>query len=389
VPATIFAAALMVLYRVMLLVPAFMLGRGRQPIRVAAILFTCAIVASYVSANRHAMPILERNAADRGLILMAGWLGVLLLAADGIERADRLRILIRRIVMDVTAMAVLGIIQFATAFDATRYISIPGFSQQIVYSDVSSSHGLNRPAATAAHPLEFAAALAMSLPLAIHQARFAPPGLRLRRWLQVALIGIAMPMTVSRTAILGIAIVGIVILPTWPKRHRRFAYLALLLALVAIFVMIPGMLGTFRSLFSEVVGGSSSTQSRIGAYSLGAPLIAKHPWFGVGFGTLLPQTYFFTDDQYLSSIITTGVVGLLALLALFATGWRVARSARRATVDADTRDLAQSLAASVAVAAVCFATFDALAFSIAAGLAFLLLGCVGALWRLVREQVAE
>ena len=41
---------------------------------------------------------------------------------------------------------------------------------------------------------------------------------------------------------------------------------------------------------------------------------------------------------------------------------------------------------SIAVGAVCFASFDALSFSIAAGLFFLLLGCVGAAWRLGRAQ---
>jgi hypothetical protein len=35
---------------------------------------------------------------------------------------------------------------------------------------------------------------------------------------------------------------------------------------------------------------------------------------------------------------------------------------------------------------VCFASFDALSFSVAAGLFFLLLGCVGAAWRLGRTQ---
>ena len=84
-PSTLFAAALFVCYLVMLLRPAFKLDRGRQPIRVAVALFACAMLASYVSANRHAMPTLERNAADRGLISMVGWLAVLLLAADGIE----------------------------------------------------------------------------------------------------------------------------------------------------------------------------------------------------------------------------------------------------------------------------------------------------------------
>ena len=51
----------------------------------------CSVLASYVSASRSAMSASQVNAADRGLILLAGWLGVLLVAADGIADEDRLR----------------------------------------------------------------------------------------------------------------------------------------------------------------------------------------------------------------------------------------------------------------------------------------------------------
>ena len=98
--------------------------------------------------------------------------------------------------------------------------------------------------------------------------------------------------------------------------------------------------------------------------------------------------YFFVDNQYLTSVLETGFVGAIALVVLFLTGWLTARSARLAAVDAQTRDLGQSLAASVAAAALCFATFDALSFSIASGLCFLILGCVGAAWRLARADRA-
>jgi len=40
----------------------------------------------------------------------------------------------------------------------------------------------------------------------------------------------------------------------------------------------------------------------------------------------------------------------------------------------------------VACAAVSYATYDALSFPMGAGLTFLLLGCVGAMWRLVRTE---
>ena len=359
--------------------------KGQQPVRIAAIIFGSATVAAYVSASRAAMPILQQNGADRGLIVLAGWLGVLLLAADGIDRVDRLATLFRRIVTGATAMSVLGAMDFFTGSDLAQYISIPGLTVQNQITDLMSRDGLVRAMATTAQPLELAAVLAMTLPLALHQARFAPPWLRFRRWLQVALMLGTIPMTGSRSGFLGLAVIGIVLLPSWPKRDRRRAYAILLAAPVLLWLAMPSMLSSFGMLFGQL-GSDQSTRSRSGAFSAAAPLIAHHPWFGQGFHTFFPQIYFFVDDQYLTSLIETGVVGAMALVALFATGWLTARSARHAATDAQERDLGQCLAASVAAGAVCFGSFDGLSFSIAAGLCFLMLGCVGATWRLARDQ---
>jgi O-antigen ligase len=387
-PAALFAAVLLCWYLLARLHPVLRLEPGRAPLRAAAIFFGCAIVAAYVSANRHTMPALEQNGSDRGLILLAGWLGVLLLAADGIDRADRLALLLRRVVLGATAMSVLGIVEFFTGVDATKYIVIPGLSVHKQLTDLMNRDGLVRATATAAQPLEFASVLAMSLPLAIHQARFAPPGRRRRRWLQVALVAGAMPMTVSRSGLFGLAVVGIAVLPTWPRRDRRRAYLAASAAPVAVWLARPSLLASFGRLFGQI-GTDGSSASRAGAYSAAVPFIGQHPWFGRGFQTFFPQTYFFVDNQYLTSLIETGAVGAAALAALFAAGWFTARSARFAAADAAPRDLAQCLAASVAAAAVSFATFDALSFTIASGLCFLLLGCAGAAWRLARAQRAS
>jgi len=384
-PAALFAAALLCWYLVARLHPAIPPHGGAQPVRVAAAFFGCGVIAAYISANRGAMPGLQENGADRGLILLCAWLGVLFLAADGISRVDRLETLLRRIVLGVTAMAVLGIVEFFTRQDLATYISIPGLTLHSQATDLMNRDGLVRVVATAAQPLEFATVLAMTLPLAIHQARYAPPALRNRRWLQVLLIAAVMPMTVSRTAILGLAVVCLVLFPTWPRRDRRRGYLLALAMPAAMWLVEPTLLSSFGGLFGQI-GTDESTKSRTVAYSAAAPFIGQHPWFGRAVGTFFPQTYFYVDNQYLTSLIAVGIVGTAALVALFATGWLTARSARLAAADAQTRDLAQCLAASVAVAAVCFATFDALSFSIASGLCFLLLGCAGALWRLTRES---
>jgi polysaccharide biosynthesis protein PslJ len=384
-PATIFAALLFFGYLVTWLHPALAPARTRQPARIAAICFGCSIVASYVSANRHAMSTLEVNGADRGIIIAAGWLGVLLLTADGVSSIDRLRTLLRRIVIGGTAMAAVALAQFTIGLNLAKYIVIPGLVSQQPFTDLQARDALRRPSATALSPIELAAVLAMCLPLALHQARFAPKELRVRRWVQVAVIGAAVPMTVSRTAFIALAVVALVLLPTWPKRERRTAYLVGVFGLVAMWATIPGLAGAFRNLFGEV-GSDASSTSRTGAFTESAPFISAHPWLGHGFGTFQPQTYFFTDDQYLGSLVQTGVIGLAALILLLITGWCCARSARRLIADPRLRDLAQCLAAGVAVAATSFATLDAFSFSIISGLTFVLIGSAGALWRLGRAN---
>jgi hypothetical protein len=381
-PAALLAVLLMILYVAMRQHPHFQLDTCRQPVRVAGALFLCSILAAYVSANRHVLPKVEQNGADRGIISAVGWLAVMLLAADGIDSMDRLRVLLNRIATGATGLAAIGIAQFFTGVNITQYITIPGLTHNPIPTDLIRG-GFIRPSATTAQPLEFAAVMVMALPLAIHQARFAAPELRVRRWLKVAVIGAAIPLTVSRTGLIGLAVTAIVLLPTWPRKHRRRAYATFLAGAAVLLIAVPQLISTIVTLFTEIVTGSASTDSRITALSQALPYISQHRWLGSGFGTFPPQVYFFTDDQYLNSLITTGAVGLCCLVVLFLTGWFVARGVRRRSGDVEVRDLAQCLAAAVAVAAACFATFDVLAFAIAGGLAFLIIGCVGATFRLV------
>ncbi len=385
-PSTVLGAVLFLGYLFYWLHPSSRIDKGPQPVRRAGVVFLCAVLAAYIAANLHKLPALEMNGADRGIIMTCGWLGIMLVAADSITTLDRLKTLIRRIVFGATAMAILGMTQFFTGFDLAKYIVVPGLIANQPYTDISTRGTVNRPAATAIHPIEFGFVLAMVLPLAIHQARYAPPGLRFRRWLQVALIAATLPMTVSRSAILGLAVGLIVILPTWPRRERWVAYVAGIFGLAVLRTVIPGLIGTLRTLFLELGSGSdTSTQSRTAAFGHAAPLLSAHPLFGQGFGTFLPYTLFYTDDQYLNSLIEIGAVGLVSLIAMFITAWVVTRRARRLTTDPELRHLCECLAACAAVALITYATFDALYFPMAAGLTFLVLGCAGAAYRLVRN----
>ncbi len=189
----------------------------------------------------------------------------------------------------------------------------------------------------------------------------------------------------SRSAFGAIAAICVVLLPAWPRRDRRLAIAVLLAAPALAWLAVPSITSGFGAALGQL-GADQSTRSRTSAISSALALITHHPWLGQGFQTFFPQTWFFVDDQYVTSLIETGLIGTAALAGLFVTGWVTARQARAAAADARNRDLAQTLAASLAAAAVAFATFDVLSFSIASGVFFLLLGCSGATWRLARAE---
>jgi hypothetical protein len=358
--------------------------RGRQPLRGVLAFFVVTILASYAGAMTRKMPAVDVLGADRGIILVIGWVGVALLMADGVVSVDRLEVLRRRLVTCATVVAVLGIIQFFAGIDIGPLIKIPGLVTKAAYVSLQTRDEFNRPSATAIHPIEFGVVMAMVLPMALHGALYAPPERRRLRWLQVGLIGAALPMTVSRSALLGGFIVALHLLPTWPKARRHAAYAVLFVSAVIMRMIIPGLMGTILNLFSGI-GTESSSAARTGDYGAVGERFAQHPWLGQGFGTTTPQNFRVLDNQYLATLVETGIIGLIAVLTVLVSGWLLARGARKATRDDETRHLAQCFAASVAAAAISFGTFDAFSFPMAACLTYFMVGGAAALWRLTHQ----
>src|SRR4029450_3989372 len=207
---------------------------------------------------------------------------------------------------------------------------------------------------------------------------------RVWRWIPVLLIVVGIPMSLSRSAILGLLAAALVLLPTWSPRRLTGAALLLPVFAVAMKGVAPGLLGTIKSLFTGLQS-DPSFQGRTEDYAVVGKFISQAPVFGRGFGTFNPRDYVLLDNQYLGTLIETGAVGLTALLLLFLIGIFAARGARQRSNDPDYRDLGQTLAASVMVAMVSFVTFDAFAYAMATGTTFFVIGCAGAAWRIAAE----
>jgi O-antigen ligase len=188
-------------------------------------------------------------------------------------------------------------------------------------------------------------------------------------------------MSLSRSAMLALAVSVPLLLLTWPPSRRLGTFLVLAVGLVGMRFAVPGLLGTIKSLFVHI-RSDPSFQGRTDDYAVVGRFIARSPVFGRGFGTFDPNRYVLLDNQYLGTLIETGVVGVLALFLLFSAGVACALAAARRAVDPDGRDLAHALTASIVATVASFATYDALAFPMATMVTFLILGCSGALWRL-------
>jgi hypothetical protein len=394
-PATVFSVLAFMWFLAGRLTGRFTLDPASSSVRKAMCVLTAAFILSYIGLSGRSASPLETQAADRALILLLIWCGLVVVASAGITDRARLDTLLRRLVLFGTVVAVLGIFEFFTGWQITEHIVIPGLSTNISPEATGARGGHLRAQATTTQPLEFGAVIAVHLPFALQQAgdparRGTGLRNRLSRYGPVTAMIISLPMTVSRTAIIGLIVVLAFLLPSWPKQRRRPAYYMTLVGAAAVRVLVPGLLGTIMVLFSSASGNSdNSTQARTKDYAGVEAYIKGRPWFGRGPATFIPSLYRYTDNYYLLAIVEVGIVGTLAVLVVFLTGIRAGRLGRRLSVDEPYRDLGQCFAATFAVMLVVSATFDSLSFPMLSGLFFLLFGCAGAYLGIVRTEAAS
>lgn len=363
----------------------FRLGSGRggsttpQPIRIALGLFFVCVGISYVLAMSGPMPTAEISPGDVALLALASWGGTLLLTHDNVPDRTRLETLVWRLCVCGAVIALLGIVQVLTRDLWVDKLSIPGLTGSPGYS-LNGRGGFPRPAGTATHPIEYGTLITMILPLALYVGFNRKDRPLLLRWLPAAAVAAVVPLTSSRSAYLGAAIGLLVCLIGW-KTPRRLGVLGVVVVgVAAMSVVTPNLFTSIIGLFAGAANDPSIT-SRTDSYSLAEEFLLRKPVFGRGLGTFLP-IYRIFDNQYLLLLVTVGIVGTVAFLALGITAIVTMARLRRRQRDEATRDLTIALLASIATGFVCLLTFDAFAFPMTMGTLFLILGLAGALRRI-------
>ena len=362
------------------------MAKGTNPVRTALFVYSTGLLACYGYAMYGYLPVDEINLADHSAVLVAGLAGLALAVVDGVRGDQRLDLVLKAVVVAGTAVAFIGMCQFLLDFDLTEYLALPGlrYSSEIPY--VIERSGMRRVGATTGHPIEFGVLCAMLLPIAAHFAfRTKAVGAPSRRWwLCTALIGAGLMFSISRSAVLGLLVIGGVLFIGWPARRRLGALAALAGVLVVVKLTIPGMLGAFFGLFANA-SSDDSIRYRSHDYAAAGVEISKHLWLGRGLGTWYAPKHQVFDNQYLLSMVETGVVGTAVFVGVFLIAIYTAVRARLISMDPARRDLGLTLAASLMVPLVGSATFDLFSFHTVTGLAFVLVGAAGALLRTVQD----
>lgn len=351
------------------------------------IAFFAAVLCSYVAATSRVITGQELRGAQQGLVNVASWLGVLLLAAEGMGSKERVLVLLRRATLLGGCIAALGLFQFVTKKAWVDSLSIPGLTWNSTGLEIADRNGFARPAGTATHSIEFGLVMALLLPFAIGLALDRSWAGPVRRWAPVLSMCLAIPVAISRSAIIATVIVLAFVVPTWTPQVRRAAAGAGVALLVFVYLTVHGLLGTIQGLFTGL-SKNASIGSRTDSYGLAYEFIPRSPFFGRGVGTF-NSGYRILDNQYLALLIDGGIVAVTVLLSLFVCGIVTAVRARSLSTDPRVRNMAQAAAGAITAAAIGYGFFDGFAFPMFAGTSFLLLGLAAALATPDRVATAE
>jgi O-antigen ligase len=384
-PSTIFGLCSLLLWAFMFLTAVRRVDLGPQPVRIALGFLLLCVGISYVLAMTRPISADEVSPADVALVAITSWSGTLLLTHDGIHERSRLDTLIWRLVICGGVIAALGLVQVVTRELWVDQLVVPPLSSTPGYG-LATRGGYPRPSGTSIHPIEYGVVLAMMLPIALHVGFHHIYRAAVVRWLPAGAVCAIIPLTSSRSAYLGAVIAVSVCMIGWSHRQRLRMLAIAAAGLLAASVMAPRFVDAVLGLFTGA-GEDPSIASRTDSISIALQFFAQDPLFGRGLGTFLPKYQIF-DNQYLLLLVTIGLAGTAAFVALGCTGVVTMLRLRRELPDAGSQDLAVALAASLCAGFSCLFMFDAFAFPMSMGTLFLVLGLAGALRR-IHQSSAE
>ncbi|WP_426002679.1 O-antigen ligase family protein [Paenarthrobacter sp. NyZ202] len=365
---------------------------NRHPGRMGFVLLwvgTCASYAAMYSGYTGGSESPARAAADRWLILLLASAGIILVTAEAVRTLNAAIALTRALLAGAAFCCLVAVVQFFFRVDPMQWLqmAMPGFTNNGGNTAFQIRGAMMRVSGSTFHSIELAVICSMLLPLSIWRSLYDVKGRKWVHWTITALLVFAIASTVSRSGILGLLAGMAVFIPFLPRMARRWAFIAAPAIVAALFLGVPGLVGTLTASLTAGDNDPSIT-TRTNNYPRVAAMVEERPFFGVGPGNYMPSNAIhILDNQYLNATVTIGLVGLVGLIAyLTLPGLSTLLAARASRIPA-LRCLAGAVAAAGIVAAVCSFTFDSMSFPVFALTYPFIVGLAGGAWNMVRREI--
>jgi O-antigen ligase len=275
---------------------------------------------------------------------------------------------------------VVGLLQTTAHIDLHLLLQPPGFVDNQVDQGRGSGailtdrFGATRAFGTSSHAIEFSVLAAVTVPLAIHFARYAANRqVRLLAALAAGVALLAMPAAISRSGVIALAAALSVYI--WAVKLRGLG-IAVVAGVVAVFVNLIAVPDADQALWKTITNSAQdpSVMDRVAAYAKASQTFHDHPVFGLGLGANPVREYGFLDNEWVQALVQGGSVGLVAMIVLASGGiFGIAAALRGATTPRE-RDQAYAMGAMfIGILASSYA-FDLFSYQQAALLFFILFG---------------
>jgi O-antigen ligase len=361
--------------------------RHRHPMRGMLAIVWLSLLASYLLMDRGQLDSLQTAGADRNLIKYAVITGVVLVGAEWLRSLDDIMRVLRVLCWAGAFCAFVALLQFFISLDLSQYLrSLPGFVVNHDSPAIQLRGSLNRVQGTATTPIELGVVMGMLVPIAVCVAHYDRDKPVLKRWTPLGLIILGVATSISRSGVLAIVVSLVVLVVLMPPRQRVAALAALPIGVAGVFMTAHGLIGTLTTFFTGA-SSDSSVLYRTHDYPVAEGVWRTAAWFGHGPGSWMPADPLnIFDNQYLDAAVELGSIGVVVLLIFLIYPGVVVLVARRSSTNPDFRLMCAALGGAALVSPVCSATFDSMAFLMYVNFYALVIGLIGACWRLAAAE---
>lgn len=202
--------------------------------------------------------------------------------------------------------------------------------QVLTGTGLADVHGTRRPHGTFWHPNVLGMFCALLLVMAVALAAHARGRTRAVLVVTIAVLGAALVASAARGPWLA-ALAGLVVVALIQDRRLLPALAACLAGVVLLVPSVMSRIGELSTPYGAADAPESSLAWRFTHWGDALGLVPRNPVTGTGLGTARLQLGREIHNDYLRALVETGVLGLIAYVALFAALALTARRALRAT----------------------------------------------------------